>query len=304
MIDIWSSAGLKLSRQLTYRHDVELPLEESQFLQLSVFDAYQPERPQLKSIWGEMARLTCIWAEIQDLNTMSVEHHIAPMALTPEIESLARRLSQWREELPPYLEETHENLHRYAQMGQGTSFAALHLGFHYYHEVLFYQYMAESHQNPSPLSDSYARRCTFHAQAFCDLLYLAEQSDNCKCLYAMVGHMLVVTSTVYMHMLLFSEENNGETQAIRKRLEHNFEILTELQTHWVMLDTSLARLKVFHNACLYSIEHSFGMDRWMLRFILEHGSSMPEKFASLPDGSTQQMDPSGNLQDWYSETLS
>lgn len=304
MIDIWSSAGLKLSRQLNYRHDVELPVEESQFLNLSTLDAFRTERTLPRGIWGEMARLTSIWAEIQDLNTTSVENCMAPMVLMPEIETLAQKLNQWRIDLPPYLEETRENLHRYAQIGQGTSFAALHLGFHYYHEVLFYQFMAEGYQNPSRVADSYANQCTYHAQAFCDLLYMAEQSDNCKCLYAMVGHMLVVTSTVYMHMLFFGQETNGKTQAMRKRLEHNFEILTELQTHWVMLDTTLARLKVFHNACLYSIEHSFAMDRWMLRFILEHGSSMPEKFASLPDGSTQAMRPSGSLQDWYSETLS
>lgn len=198
-------------------------------------------------------------------------------------------------------------------MGQGTSFAALHLGFHYYHEILFYPFMAESHQNPSALANSYANRCTKHAQAFCDLLYLAEQTDNCKCLYAMVGHMLVVTSTVYMHMLLFNDgiSNERRLSQIRKRLEHNFEFLTELQVHWVTLDTSLSRLKVFHNACLYSIEHSFNMDRWMLRFILEHGSSMPEKFALLPDGTTQALlggsdeatgGDGGSLQDWYSRT--
>ncbi|KAL6869354.1 hypothetical protein ACO1O0_000679 [Amphichorda felina] len=260
-----------------------------------------------------MARLSRLWAEIQDLNTTSVEQQLTPMSLTLQINELAYRLDQWRRDLPPFLEETRENLERAASMGQGTSFAALHLGFHYYHEILFYPFMAESHQNPSALANSYANRCTKHAQAFCDLLYLAEQTDNCKCLYAMVGHMLVVTSTVYMHMLLFNDgiSNERRLSQIRKRLEHNFEFLTELQVHWVTLDTSLSRLKVFHNACLYSIEHSFNMDRWMLRFILEHGSSMPEKFALLPDGTTQALlggsdeatgGDGGSLQDWYSRT--
>lgn len=315
MIDIWSSAGLKLSRQLNFREDVELPLEEAQFLSLSPYDPYRTDRSQPTGIWGEMARLACLWSEIQDLNTTSVEQHLMPMSLTLQIDEMVHKLEQWRRNLPPFLEETRENLERAATLGQGTSFAALHLGFHYYHEVLFYPFMAESHQSPSPLANSYADRCTKHAQAFCDLLYLAEQTDNCKCMYAMVGHMLVVTSTVYMHMLLFNDKGTGEVQLsqIRKRLEHNFEILNELQAHWMTLDTSLSRLKVFHNACLYSIEHSFNMDRWMLRFILEHGSNMPEKFAVLPDGTTEVLlggedatvgSGGGSLQDWYSQTLS
>lgn len=313
MIDIWSSAGLKLTRQLSFREDFELPREESWFLSLSLSIPIQPNRTQAIGIWGEMARLSRLWSEVQDLNTTSVERQLTPMSLAQDIDALAQRLDQWQRDLPPFLKQTRENLEQAATIGQGTAFAALHLGFHYYHEVLYYQFIAESHQNPSPLANTYADRCAEHAQAFCDLLYLCEKTEGCKCLYAMVGHMLVVTSTVYIHMLLFSPEQQHLAPQLRKRLEHNFEILKELQGHWVTLDTSLSRLKVFHNACLSSIEHSFSMDQWMLRFILEHGSNMPEKFAAvLPDGTTEVQlagngatsDTTVSLQDWYSQTLS
>jgi hypothetical protein len=312
MIDIWSSGGLKLSRQLSFGEDVELPAEEAFFLALSTNNASSANKPPSAGIWGEMARLSRLWADIQDLNKQSVERQQTAVSLAPDIDALAAKLECWQKTLPPALKESRENLEHAAAYGMGTSYAALHLGYHYYHEVLFYQFMAESHQNPSLRANSYAERCTAHAQAFCDLLYLCEQTEGCKCLYAMVGHMLVVTSTVYMHMLLFNGRDSQASQ-IRKRLEHNFEILTELQLHWVTLDTSLSRLKVFHNACLYSIENSFSMDQWMLRFILQHGSNMPEKFALLPDGTTQVLLASGvvtddgtagNLREWYSQTLS
>lgn len=316
MVDIWSSAGLQLSRQLSYREEAELPMDELGFLNLTPDTLRDGHQKRVAGIWGEMARLTYLWSLIQDLNKTSVEENLSPMDYTSAIVALARQLGDWKEALPSFLQETPENLQNMATRGLGTTFAALHLGFHYYHEVLFYQFMAESHQNPSSLADKYAAECARHARAFCDLLYLCEQTEGCECRYAMVGHMLVVTSTVYVHMLLFNapvtspnaaestNESGGDT--LRCRLEHNFEILTNLQTHWATLDVSLARLRVFHNACLYSMEHSFRMDRWMLRFILEHGSSMPEKFevsGDAEDRTETSTEENGTLQDWYTRAL-
>ncbi|KAG9258012.1 NADH dehydrogenase [Emericellopsis atlantica] len=319
MTDLWVSAGLKLSRQILFRDDVELPSEESVFLGLPPTEPVRTARGELtRSIWGEMAKLARIWSDVQDLNNMAVEGDLEPMALAAEIDAIAARLDGWQQQLPSYIQESEQNLDRANAMGinVGNSFAALHLGFHYYYEVLCYRFMAESFRHPTPQTRAYAEKCAHHAEAFCDLLYLCEDKDN-RCSYAMVGHMLVVTSTVYMHRLLCSSSENGlaEEQApeIRKRLAHNFEILTELQLHWVSLDACLSRLKVFHNACLFSIEHSFNMDRWMLRFILEHGSQMPEKFIFQPEdaqetwigGAESAVGASArSLQDWYIQALS
>lgn len=303
MADIWSSVGLRLPRQCSWRSDVDLPADEAWFLSLSHDTQPHPGKAQPIGLWGEMSRLTCIWGKIQDLLKTSVELQHSVSFLLPAIDALDRDLRDWCASLSPILTETPENLEWWTQKGLGSCFAALHLGFHYYHEVLFYPLMGNSHREPSPQVISYAERCAAHARAFGDLLYLSEQTEGSRCLYTMLGHMLVVTSTVYMHRLFFDQQG-GEAPLMRERLKHNFEILIELQAHWHTLETALARLRVFHNACLYSIEHSFDMDQWMITFIFEHGHAVPEKYAMLPDGTTQDLVGDGGpdqdeLQDWY-----
>lgn len=310
MIDIWSSTGLHLPRQLDFTDGVAMPSEETHFLRLTYES--QGSEPVVNGIWAVMARLARIWAEIQDVNKLSVEGQLEPILLHARVDSLLEKLNRWYTFLPHFLKETPANLEYYASIGFGMSFAALHLGYHYYNEVLLYQFMADNDHNASTPAKAYAERCTQHAMQFCDLLYLCERTKGCECLYVMVGHMLVVTSTVYMHILLFSTQED-QIAMVRKRLAHNFEILTKLQQYWPTLDTTLSRLKVFHNACQNSIEHSFRMDRWMLKFILEHGTSIPEKFC-VPINDTPTMGKSmsqdgtngtfNSLQDWYSQTFS
>ena len=202
MIDVWSSMGLRLPRELDFPSDIDLPAEETHFLSLSPHWITSPS--SVPGIWAEMSRLARIWSEIQELNKASVDQHLSPLQLQTFVDALAHKLDSWDSNLPPFLVETSQNLEHYSSIGQGTSFAALHLGFHYYNEVLFYQFLAHGDNQPAK---AYADRCTRHAAAFCDLLYLCEAIPGCGCLYVMVGHMLTVTSTVYMHVLLFSAED-------------------------------------------------------------------------------------------------
>lgn len=297
MIDVWSSMGLRLPRELDFPSDIDLPAEETHFLSLSPHWITSPS--SVPGIWAEMSRLARIWSEIQELNKASVDQHLSPLQLQTFVDALAHKLDSWDSNLPPFLVETSQNLEHYSSIGQGTSFAALHLGFHYYNEVLFYQFLAHGDNQPAK---AYADRCTRHAAAFCDLLYLCEAIPGCGCLYVMVGHMLTVTSTVYMHVLLFSAEDARIVTA-RERLQRNFGLLTKLQGYWVILDRALGRLQVFHNACKESIEQSFRMDRWMLGFILEHGTSMPDKFTT-PGGCEAGAAAGGTVKDWYADTFS
>ncbi|KZZ90360.1 hypothetical protein AAP_03890 [Ascosphaera apis ARSEF 7405] len=186
-------------------------------------------------------------------------------------------------------------MERHAALSLGPEFVSLHLSYHYYHEILFYQFLAEGVKaqdeptTPETLQARYyAEQCTKHAVAFCDLLYACYTIPGCEVLYVMMGHMLVVTSTVYIHLLLFSRDEERILMA-RERLARNFEILVMLQRYWKTLDLSLARLKKFHNACQSSIEGTFQMDKWMLRFILEYNLDMSEKYASTPTPNITSM---------------
>lgn len=311
MIDIWSSSGLHLPRQLHFDESVPLPAEETYFLQSTVASILPPPA-RSTGIWAEMTRLARIWSEIQDMNRSSVEGSLSPMQLHAAVESLADKLEGWRTSLPRFLLDTQQNRAHYLANGLGTSFAALHLGYHYYCEVLYYQFNATATQRNgfSVLpAQAYANRCSQHAMTFCDILYECDAATNGQeAMYIMLGHMLVVTSTVLVHMLLFNDSCAIPAEVLRERLQHNFGILTKLQQYWTTLESSLSRLKVFHNACLKSIEGSFDMDRWMLRFILEYGMSMPEKFAvhQSPEAQGHAAETPGkstSLGDWYSETF-
>lgn len=306
MIDIWSSTGLQLPRQMSRSDDVTLPIEESLYLGLSVH-SIKPNSAD-SSIWAEMVHLAHIWAEIHDLNKATVDGSMRPESLSHSVEVLSNKLRTWFGLLQPHLKATKENLQRFASLGLGSALAALHLGFHYYNEVLFYQFLAEDAHHSSISAAFYKENCKTHATSFCDLLYTCSTIPGCECFYVMVGHMLVVTSTIYIHTLLFSDVEEQITTA-RQRLERNFEILTQLQSYWIKLDDSLLRLKAFHNACIASAESSFCMDRWMLSFILEHGTQAYKMFGHdgpSPLGyvhNSKSPSPDLTLQAWYSQTF-
>lgn len=369
MIDIWCSTGLHLPRQAPSVHPVDLPASETVFL------ALQPRtlsEASASGIWAEMVNLAHIWVEIFSLNQSVIRESLSdknPAGLEEAVETLLRRLELWSASLPLHLRKTRANLEYWGSVGLGSAFAALHLGYHYYTEVLCYQFLAEeserdersqfceyrqrsepyerseygergepddhgpehlqhnrqgweysehrehrprSRPRPRPsTSKDYAEKCKEHAKHFCDLLYTCQETPNCECLYIMVGHMLVVTSTIYIHTLVFSARDD-EIAVARMRLERNFRTLMHLQSFWVKLDVSLSRLRAFHNACKVSAEHSFGMDKWMLCFLHEHGVSVPERYADtnpmFPPTSMRERTRSASaeltLQDWYSQTFS
>ncbi|KAJ9497072.1 hypothetical protein H2202_007544 [Exophiala xenobiotica] len=298
MIDIWCSTGLHLHRQMQSTHMVQLPADEVVFLGL---EPRASSRPTTSGIWAQMADLAHIWADIYELNQSVIRETQDPHELEEAVETLLKRLEMWSAVLPLSLRKTRSNLDYYASVGLGSAFAALHLGYHYYTEVLCYQFLADGASSANP---DYAERCKEHAKHFCDLLYLCLEIPNSECLYVMVGHMLVVSSTVYIHTLMFSDLED-EIAIARRRLEKNFQILMRLQSFWVKLDVSLSRLQAFHNACKISAEHSFGMDKWMLCFLLEHGVAVPERYPPTQIMAvTDSASPELTLQDWYSQTFS
>lgn len=298
MIDIWCSSGLHLPRQMQSTHTVQLPADEVVFLGL---ESRATSRPTTGGIWAQMANLAHIWADIYELNQSVIRETKDPQDLEKAVETLLKRLEMWSAVLPLSLRKTRSNLDYYASVGLGSAFAALHLGYHYYTEVLCYQFLADGASSANP---DYAEKCKEHAKHFCDLLYLCLEIPNSECLFVMVGHMLVVSSTVYIHTLMFSDLEDEITIA-RRRLEKNFQILMRLQSFWVKLDVSLSRLQAFHNACKISAEHSFGMDKWMLCFLLEHGVAVPERYPPTQImGVTDSASPELTLQDWYSQTFS
>ena len=126
----------------------------------------------------------------------------------------------------------------------------------------------------------------------------------------MVGHVLVIASTVQLHILLFSSDD-AQVRAARKRLERNFNILTQLQKLWPAVDNSFERFTEFHKACEESKgSNVFRLDKWMLQFLLEFTRPVRGEREEVPpdirDWSRQElgMSPTTSLASLHFRTLS
>ncbi|KAJ4327447.1 hypothetical protein N0V84_002100 [Fusarium piperis] len=132
------------------------------------------------------------------------------------------------------------------------------------------------------LTQLYSESCKRHAGDPCDLISHAKSRPETGVYYSLAGHMLVIASTVKLHILLFGMGEGG-IQLAKRRLERNFGMLTNIYTYWPIINTCFSRLEAFHNACLSSKDGSFRLDRWMLQFILEFSKPVDEKDMSARD---------------------
>lgn len=69
----------------------------------------------------------------------------------------------------------------------------------------------------------------------------------------MVGHITAVTSSVFVHALLFGAEED-ETKAARLQLASYFNTLVNLRHYWLALGVCFARLRTFHELCRESVD--------------------------------------------------
>jgi hypothetical protein len=280
MIDVWSSKGVNLPRNIHPRTDVPYPMEETVFLQLKreAFDLPSPTSMQesAASLLTQMVKLNAILVEIQNLNQMAASAPVFQHSHHELVADLTARLEGWYNSLPLELQDTHANLSRYASLGLGPMFVAVYLGYYNYGQLLYYQFLHEDAYDDTTFARYYADKCKAHAAGLLDITYRAYAEPGCEVYYTMVGHVLVIASTVQLHTLLFSDDE-VQIRAARSRLEKNFEILTKLQTFWPTLDASFTRFREFHKACQKSKETSFRMDRWMLQFLFEFAKPVGEK---------------------------
>ena len=293
MIDVWSSNGMRLPRNLLSRPDVPLPMEETVFLQLRREDLDLPSPSYMEesaaSLLTQMVKLNAILVEITALN-ISVAASPSPtfdLSYRDAVDDLSLKLEGWYNNLPLQLQDTHANLARYAELGLGPIFVAVYLGYYHFGTLLYFQFLHEdSYIMPNDAIDNavlpqntvhyYASKCRQNSTALLDITYSACSTPGCEVYYTMVGHVLVIASAVQLHILLFSMSEVA-IRAARSRLEKNFEILTRLQTFWPTLDVCFTRFSEFHKACEKSKETSFRLDRWMLQFLFEFAKPVGEK---------------------------
>lgn len=286
MIDVWSSNGVRLPRAIVPRSDVPFPMEEVVFLEMrrENFDLPSPTIMQesVASLLTQMVKLNAILVDIGDLNQAAAANGAFTYDLNTNVDILTAKLEGWYNNLPNSLKDTNENLRYYANLGLGFFFVAVYLGYYHYGQLLYYQYLHEDSYEEASHAGYYATKCKGHSTALCEILYRAYSMPGCEVYYTMVGHVLVIASTVQLHILLFSSDE-AQIKSARWRLERNFEILTKLQTFWPTLDVCFSRFSEFHKACIKSKETSFRLDRWMLQFLFEFAKPMGEKTDELTE---------------------
>ncbi|KAH6643511.1 NADH dehydrogenase [Boeremia exigua] len=273
--DNWCPPGLGIPR--TIRADLTklLPMDELAFQRLGTSDQAR-DGGRSTGIWAYQATLASTFALIQDTNYILVANKIDHLAVG-QIELVAQRLLDWHGSLPDNMVMSNSNLDTYRKIGHGGTFIALHFGYHYYSTVLYFQFLNPSHQEIKE-AGTYASRAKHHALAFSRLLHTARTCGDCHVVYLTVAQLTIVSSSVLLHSLLFG--NDPEIEEARAQLTMNFEALEELAMYWPCVQRMKERLFVFQNQCLHeSAGDAFALNRWTIRFLLEHALPFKETFA-------------------------
>lgn len=287
MIDVWSSTGVNLPRQMPALDDLPLPMDDVHFLRLKPGEFMSPSvanSPATGPLLAEMIKLNRILIQINNLNTQTVQCPLSPVELEKRVSTLSHALSSWHNSLPTSMHDTPQNLSHWASLGLGRVFIAVYLGYYHFGQLLFYQFLHGDALSTVLSAKYYAQKCKYFAEALCTIVYASYATPGCDVQYTMVGHILVIASTIQIHTLLFSD-NESLIAAARQRLEQNFEILSRLREVWPTLDVSFTRLRAFHKACRDSMDESFRLDVWMLRFLSEFAVVVEERAvgAATPD---------------------
>jgi hypothetical protein len=232
MADRWYSSGLGLPRQI---HDAtnstDLPIDESVFHTLPA-EGFVLETPWRPGLWAHMITLVDHFGPIQDLNRRIVQGELEDTEINRCVSDLSQRLDAWQDMLPTDIKLNQENLDLHRSKNTGGPFVALHLGFHHYSTLLYFQYL-ETRRIPTDTTMILSERCKYHASSYSELLKYSRDHSGFKAVYQTVGHMTIVSSSVLLHTLLFGDED--QIPNARNSLNANFEALIELEKYWPAL---------------------------------------------------------------------
>lgn len=236
--DSWCSSSLGLPRQMKdWPRPARLPMDERLFADMNIDEPLNDPKGPCKSpgLWAHMATLIELFSPIQELNWRAANSEgLQPDQIEQDTDRLARLLDHWEIALPHDLQLTESNLIEHSERGTGGIFMGLHLGFHHYAVLLFYQYL-DTRSMLSTRARQFATRCKHHALSYSTWLARGRQQSGCEAVYPTVAHMATVSSSVLLHTLLFGEEN--ELPQSRHCLGANFEALLELEEYWPIVRT-------------------------------------------------------------------
>lgn len=291
MADRWCPPALGLPREMIRSDpEVEMPMDEAEFQKLRPTNGPSLLTKRSRGIWAYKITLVDILASIQDINLSLVQDQVDRLKTDLQVECIAGRLQGWHDSLPGSMVMNEQNLNLYQKKGHGGTFVALHLGYHHYSTLLYFQYL-EPECESTHKTVAYAERCRRHGLAFSRLLHAARGLTDCHVIYLTVAHMTIVSSSVLLHLLLFG--NDEEVETAKTQLTRNFEALMDLATYWPCVGRMKERLFTFQNACLRSsAAKTYAVDRWIVRFLLEYALPFENKNMEGESSPTNSFSPS------------
>ncbi|KAL2068486.1 hypothetical protein VTL71DRAFT_16584 [Oculimacula yallundae] len=255
----WSTADMSIAPVASEYPAQHLPLlDEEDFLVLR-------KRPQRHGLWAQMAQTIDIFREILEVIILLSSGELLA-AQIKKVSQLAQRLDQWENQLPERLKYRPDNLEYFQQNGFEKTFLAMHIGYHHYRQLLYFPFL-------DPRNDNHlASECKKHAMMVSEIA-----SRGGKLVYYIIGHILVVSSSIHLHTLLLG---GGDVDRARQYLLSNFNILIKLKSYWPMIDAAVAKLRSFQNHCRMSSLDSFVLDDWMWKFLIAQSAVLGEQRVS------------------------
>ncbi|PVH84960.1 hypothetical protein DL98DRAFT_568590 [Cadophora sp. DSE1049] len=255
----WSSADMSVApARAEYPPENLLLLDEEDFLALRL------KLPR-HGIWTQMAKTIDLFREILDvIIRLGTGRTLATQM--DEVNRLADRLDRWEYELPPVLKYSSDNFEYFRSVGFGKTFLAMHIGYHHYRQLLYFPFLDPRND------DRLAFECKKHAMMVSEIA-----SKGGQLVYYIIGHILVVSSSVHLHTLLLG---GGDVDRARLCLLSNFDILMKLKRYWPVIVSAVGRLRTFQNHCQLSPLSSFLLDDWMWKFLMEQSAVLGEERVS------------------------
>ena len=176
-----------------------------------------------------MITLVDLFGPIQDLNRRIVQEDLEDSEINRCAYDLLQKLGGWENKLSPDTKLNQENLKGYKNRNTGGPFVALHLRFHHYSTLLYFQYL-ESKGISTDMTRIFAERCKHHASSYSALLKFSREHKGFKAVYPTVAHIVIVSSSVLLYTLLFGDED--QIPSARNSLNANCQALIKLAQYW------------------------------------------------------------------------
>ncbi|RDW58946.1 putative C6 transcription factor [Aspergillus mulundensis] len=225
-------------------------------------------------MWAQMARTLGIFAKVNNALRRLSRNMISFDEYCLQAAELEASLDRWADNLPPKLTWNFDNLMSLAGRRLGQIYLAMHVGFFHFKQMLFFPFLNARAVKSSRLNG--ALKCKDGASTVSSILQYSKNIRDCELDNFIYGHIVVVSSCVHLHTLLFSDDFR-ELAITRQRLVSNFQYLMALKSYWPIVEHIAIQLRTFQNSCRDSMSDPFVLDNWMVRFLIEHSSLLSER---------------------------